>query len=315
MAVARKQVIIDTDPGIDDAIAIFMALADAGVEVLGLTPVAGNAPLENTTLNALRILDLADRPDIPVFPGAARPLVHLAPRYAADTHGELGLGEAELIAPSRSASSEHAVDFIVRTVRSAGAPVTIVAIAPLTNIALLVATHPEVIPSIEEVVVMGGGSEGNVTPAAEFNIWFDPEGAQRVLQSGLNLTFVGLDVTHQANLTPDDLPRIAAMGKVGSAVARMLETYDAAHQQFYGSRLLPMHDALAIAHVIDPSLMQFEHLRVDVDCGFSIGRGATVLDRWGITGAPKNVRYARTVDSERFHLLLMDRLDRFSGVD
>jgi inosine-uridine nucleoside N-ribohydrolase len=111
------------------------------------------------------------------------------------------------------------------------------------------------------------------------------------------------------------LPRIAAMGKVGSAVARMLETYDAAHQQFYGSRLLPMHDALAIAHVIDPSLMQFEHVRVDVDCGFSIGRGATVLDRWGITGAPTNVRYARAVDSERFHLLLMDRLERFSGVD
>jgi pyrimidine-specific ribonucleoside hydrolase len=314
MGPARKQVIIDTDPGIDDAVAILFALAEPRLEVLGLTPVGGNSSLENTVTNSLRMLDLAGRMDIPVCPGADRSLIDDSPRLAVDSYADLGLGEADLFEPSRPANDEHAVDFIARMAGEAAEPITLIAIGPLTNIALLVAKFPDIPQRIAEVIVMGGGLEGNVTPAAEFNIWCDPEAAQRVLESGLPLTFVGLDVTHQANLVPADLETIAAMGTVGLTLAKMLETYDAAHQALYGSRSLPMHDALAVAHAIDQNILELDHVRLDVDCEFSISRGATVIDRWGISGAPKNAHYARSVQSEAFHDLLMRNLSKFSGV-
>ena len=302
-------VIIDCDPGIDDAVALLLALASPEVELVGITTVAGNTSVDNTTANALRLLDLVGRSDVPVHAGADRPLVHVASEDASEFHGETGLGDCSLPPPSRPAGSAHAIDFIARSVMESSRPITLIAVGPLTNVALLVARYPEVVDRLGDVVVMGGAhGEGNVTPAAEFNIWVDPEAAQRVVDSGLSPTFVGLDVTHQANIGPDDVAQIGAMGRCGAALAQMLATYERAQQKYYGSSDLSMHDSLAVAHVIDPSLLTRQHVHVAVDTGSSISRGATLVDRWGFGGAQPNAHWSQSVDSAAFHKLLMTRL-------
>jgi purine nucleosidase/pyrimidine-specific ribonucleoside hydrolase len=297
-------VLLDCDPGHDDAIALLLALGSDELELRGVTTVAGNQTLEKTTANAIRVLELAGRAEIPVAAGAARPLVR-EPRVAADVHGETGLDGPDLPPPQAEPSPQHAVDFLAE--RMAGA--TLVATGPLTNVALLLARHPEAKP--ERIVLMGGAiAEGNVTPAAEFNIWADPEAAHRVFTSGLDVTMVGLDVTHRALVTPAHAGQLREAGRIGTVVAELLEFYGGFHRAVYGWDGSPIHDAVAVAHVIDPEPLEVERLNVRIDTESELCRGRTVVDLWRRTGLEPNANVAVGIDSERFVDLLLQRLAR-----
>jgi purine nucleosidase/pyrimidine-specific ribonucleoside hydrolase len=297
-------VLLDCDPGHDDAIALLLALGSDELDVRGVTTVAGNQTLEKTTANAIRVLELARRAEIPVAAGASRPLVR-EPRVAADVHGETGLDGPDLPPPPAEPSPEHAVDFLAE--RVAGA--TLIATGPLTNVALLLARYPEAKP--ERIVLMGGAiAEGNVTPAAEFNIWADPEAAHRVFTSGLDVTMVGLDVTHRALVTPAHAGQLREAGRIGTVVAELLEFYGGFHRAVYGWDGSPIHDAVAVAHVIDPELLEVERLNVRVDTESELCRGRTVVDLWRRTGLDPNAHVATGIDVERFRALLHERLAR-----
>src|SRR6058998_2992684 len=233
-------ILIDCDPGHDDAIALLLALASPEVEVLGVTTVAGNQTLEKTTANALRVLELVGREDVPVAAGAERPLEREL-RVAAHVHGETGL-DGPALAPARGKPvEEHAADFLAERLEPG---VVLVATGPLTNVALVLdrGVRPE------RVVLMGGAiGEGNITQAAEFNIWVDPEAAARVFESGIDVTMIGLDVTHKALLTPEHGARLAASGRVGAFVAELLAFYHRFHAEKYGWPGSPIHDAVAVA--------------------------------------------------------------------
>ncbi|HET7555629.1 MAG TPA: nucleoside hydrolase [Gaiellaceae bacterium] len=298
-------ILLDCDPGHDDAIALLLALGSDQVELRGVTTVAGNQTLEKTTANAIRVLELVGRGDVPVAAGAERPLVR-EPRVAANVHGETGLDGPDLPPPQGSPEGEHAVDFLAARV----AGTTLVATGPLTNVALLLARHPHARP--ERIVLMGGAiAEGNVTPAAEFNVWADPEAAARVFASGIDVTMVGLDVTHRALFTGERAERLRATGHVGQVVAELLDFYGVFHREVYGFDGSPIHDAVAVAHVIDPTLLETRHLNVQVDCcPVELCRGRTVVDLWRRTGLEPNAHVATGIDSERFLDLLHERLAR-----
>ena len=297
-------VLLDCDPGHDDAIAMLLALGSDELDVRGITTVAGNQTLEKTTANAIRVLELAGRAEIPVAAGAGRPLVR-EPRVAAEVHGETGLDGPDLPPPEGEPSPQHAVDFLAERIEGA----TLVATGPLTNVALLLARHPEAVP--ERIVLMGGAiAEGNVTPAAEFNIWADPEAAHRVFTSGLDVTMVGLDVTHKALVTSAHAEQLGQSGRIGTVVAELLEFYGGFHRTVYGWDGSPIHDAVAVAHVIDPTLLELEHVNVRVDCQSELCRGRTVADIWRRTGLEPNANVAVGIDSERFVDLLLQRLAR-----
>jgi inosine-uridine nucleoside N-ribohydrolase len=300
--------LIDCDPGHDDAMALLLALASPEVELLGVSAVAGNQTLERTTANALRVLEFVHRGDIPVAAGAPRPLVREL-HVAADVHGETGLDGPDLPPPSGAPVPEHAVEFLARRLRQAPAPVTLVPIGPLTNVALLLAEHPEAAERIEQIVLMGGAiGLGNVTPAAEFNVWVDPEAAARVLHSGLDVTIVGLDVTHKALLGADRVERLRASGRTGTMVAELHAFYSAFHLRVYGDPATPVHDAMAVAHVIRPGLVTTEHRNVEVDCASELCRGRTVVDLLRKTGRPPNAHVATDVDADGFLDLLVERI-------
>jgi inosine-uridine nucleoside N-ribohydrolase len=295
-------ILLDCDPGHDDAIALLLALASPEVELRGVTTVAGNQTLDKTTANALRVLELAGRAEVPVAAGSDRPLVR-EPFVAAYVHGETGLDGPDLPPPRGRAVDQHAVDFLAE--RLSGA--TLVATAPLTNVALLLAARPEFQP--ERIVVMGGAiAEGNVTPAAEFNVWADPEAAARVFASGLDVTMIGLDVTHEALVTRQHAKRLRAAGRVGRAVAELLDFYGVFHREVYGFDGSPVHDAVAVAHAIRPGLLELERLNVEIDCESSLCRGRTVVDVWRRTGREPNAQVAVGIDSEAFLELLLERL-------
>ena len=311
---APQPLIIDCDPGIDDAIAILLALASPELDVLAITTVAGNAPLANTTTNGLRVLDLVRHADLPLAAGADRPLVRIPGGDSSETHGETGLDGSELPAPSRGSSSEHAVDLIARLALERPGEVTLAAVGPLTNVALLAALRPEAFAALRRVVVMGGASTGgNMSPYAEFNVWFDPEAAERVLQAGQDLTLVGLDVTRQAILTSSDIDALEQLPTIGSAVAGMLRFYMRKHVDWYGEEVVYQHDSLAIAHLIDPAILGLVHCHVEVDTGVGPARGSTLVDRLGVFGGDANVHWAATVDVERFRALLLGRLAELSA--
>jgi purine nucleosidase/pyrimidine-specific ribonucleoside hydrolase len=294
-------ILLDCDPGHDDAIALLLALGSDELELRGVTTVAGNQTLEKTTANAIRVLELAGRAEIPVAAGAGRPLVR-EPRVAADVHGETGLDGPDLPPPQADPSPQHAVDYLAERIEGA----TLVATGPLTNVALLLARYPEAKP--ERIVLMGGAiAEGNVTPAAEFNIWADPEAAQRVFTSGLDVTMVGLDVTHKALVNPDQL---RGAGRIGDVVAELLEFYGGFHRSVYGWDGSPIHDAVAVAHVVDPPLLELERLNVRIDTESELCRGRTVVDVWRRTGLEPTANVAVGIDSERFVDLLQQRLAR-----
>jgi inosine-uridine nucleoside N-ribohydrolase len=299
-------IILDCDPGHDDAIALLLALASPELELVGVTTVSGNQTLDKTTANAIRILDHLGRDDIPVAAGAPRPLVR--ERYvAAYVHGETGLDGPDLPPPAREPLPEHAIEFIAA--RLAERPLTLVPTGPLTNVALLLARYPELQERIERVVLMGGAiAEGNVTPAAEFNIWADPEAAQRVFSSGLDVTMVGLDVTHRALVKQEHVDRMAATGRAGRLVADLYGFYVQFHQSQYDWDGTPVHDAVAVAHVVDGSLLETRDRGVVVDTGPELSRGRTYVDLWGRAGWEANCHVAVDIDSDRFLELLVERV-------
>jgi inosine-uridine nucleoside N-ribohydrolase len=301
-------IILDCDPGHDDAIALLLAVASPEVELIGVTTVAGNQTLDKTTNNALRVLEFAGRDDIAVYAGADRPFIR-PQDVAAHVHGESGLDGPDLPQPKQSAQPEHAVDYLARTIRERDGKVTLVPTGPLTNVGLLFALHPDALP--ERIILMGGAiGEGNRTPAAEFNIWADPEAAQRVFLAGLDTTMVGLDVTHRALITDEHTERMRAAGKVGSMVAELMDFYARFHKSRYpdleGS---PMHDPVCVAHVIDPSLMTVLDAHIEVDCSGGPSWGRTNVDWRGREySPPPNAKVGVDIDGGRFAELIVERI-------
>ena len=296
-------ILLDCDPGHDDAIALLLALASPELELLGVTTVYGNQTLDKTTENALRVLELVGRTDVPVARGADRPLVR-EPHVAAHVHGESGLDGPELPAATAEPVNQHAVEFIADRI----VPGTVlVPTGPLTNVALYLAEHGT--ENIERIVLMGGAiAEGNMTPAAEFNIWADPEAAQRVFHAGVPVTMIGLDVTHKALLTPPLAERFRAAGRVGTFVAELLEFFKQYHQRTYGWDGAPIHDAVALAHAFRPDLVRTEHLNVEVETESELCRGRTVVDLWRRTDRPPNAHVGVDIDAEPFFELLLERI-------
>jgi inosine-uridine nucleoside N-ribohydrolase len=302
------RILFDCDPGHDDAIALMLALGSPELQLLGLTTVAGNQTLEKTTANAIRVLDHLGRGDVPVAAGAPRPLVRER-RVAAEVHGETGLDGPDLPAPSRPPQPEHAIDWIAETLSAQPPGVTLVATGPLTNVALALSRYPQLQAKLERIVLMGGAiGLGNVTPAAEFNIWADPEAARRVFSSELEVTMVGLDVTHAALLTDSHVARFSDGSRAGRLVADLYRFYAEHHKRSFGWDGVPVHDAVAIAHVIDASLLQTKRCGVVVDTGGELSRGRTYVDFWGKAGWEPRCQVACGIDSERFLALLIDRI-------
>lgn len=310
---ARK-IIIDTDPGQDDAIAILLALASPKeLEILGLVAVAGNVGLAQNARNALKVLELAGRPEVPVHAGAARPLMRRLVT-AEHVHGQSGLDGPDLPEPSLSLQPLHGVDFIIETIRSEPArSVTLCALGPLTNLALALVKAPDIADRIAEIVLMGGAyfEVGNLTPTAEFNIYVDPEAAATVFGSGIPITMLPLDVTHQLLATPERIAAIAALGtRTGTAVAAMLafsERFDLAK---YGWPGAPLHDPAVIAYLIEPSIFTGRQCNVEIETASALTRGMTVADYWGVTDRPHNATFIRSGDAERYFALLTERLAR-----
>jgi inosine-uridine nucleoside N-ribohydrolase len=295
-------IVLDCDPGHDDAIALLLALASPEIDLRGVATVAGNQTVEKTTANALRVLELAGRDDVEVAAGAGRPLVR-EPFVAAYVHGETGLDGSDLPPARGEPVAQHAVDFLAERVGG----ITLVATGPLTNVALLLARYPEARP--ERIVLMGGAiAEGNVTPAAEFNVWADPEAAKRVFASGLDLTMVGLDVTHRALVRTEHKERLRAAGRVGRTVAELLDFYDRFHREVYGFDGSPIHDAVALAYAFRPELLETRELNVEVDCESELCRGRTVVDVWRRSGREPNAKVAVGIDAAAFVELLVERV-------
>ncbi|WP_433383165.1 nucleoside hydrolase [Actinoplanes sp. CA-142083] len=306
-------VIIDCDPGHDDALALMLALGSPRINVLGVTTVAGNQTLEKTTRNAQRILALAGAGQIPIAAGAARPLVgELA--VAADIHGESGLDGPDLDVPVAEVAGVHAVELMRRLIAEEREPVTLIATGPLTNVALLLSLHPEVLPRIKEVVFMGGSTErGNTTPYGEFNIVTDPEAADIVLREGLPTTMIGLNVTHQALATDEIIAEFRGMGtRLGTVCAELMTFFAGAYRQNFGFGHPPVHDPVAVAAVIDPALVRTEAVNVAVELAGAYTRGATVVDLHRRTHRPPNADVAVGVDVESFWRLLMTAVRNLS---
>jgi inosine-uridine nucleoside N-ribohydrolase len=304
-------VLLDCDPGHDDAIALLLALASPELELLGVTTVSGNQTLEKTTANAIRVLEFVGRGDVPVAMGADRPLVRER-TTAAHVHGETGLDGPALPPPVKSPVDRHAVEFLAERIAAAPTAVTLIATGPLTNVALLLASHPEAAARLERVVLMGGSiAEGNVTPAAEFNVWADPEAAARVFSSGLDVTMVGLDVTHKALMTAEHAGRLRSSGRTGAMVAELYDFFSIYHREAYGMDAAPIHDAVAVAQVARPGIVETVERHVAVDCESALCRGRTVVDLWSRTGNSPNAHVAVGIDGEAFLELLIERLSRY----
>ena len=301
-------VLIDCDPGHDDAIALLLALASPELQLLGVTTVSGNQTLPKTTANAIRVLDFVGRDDVPVAAGADRPLVR--ERFvAAYVHGESGLEGPDLPPPAREALPAHAVDFLAERIVGSADAVTLVPVGPLTNVALLLARYPEAAERLDRIVLMGGAiAEGNVTPAAEFNIWADPEAARRVFESGLDVTMIGLDVTHKALVGPAHYDRLRRSGRAGTLVAELLEFFNVYHRETYGFDGSPIHDAVAVAHVAQPGFVQTLERHVAVETESKLCRGRTVVDLWRRTGNDPNAHVGVDIDSEQFVEFLIERV-------
>jgi inosine/uridine nucleosidase len=303
---ARTRVLIDTDPGVDDAVAILLALASPEIEVVAVTAVAGNVALDKTALNARRIVALARRGDVPVAAGCAQPLS--APVVEDSVvHGHDGLGDLEWDEPAVALDPRDGVELIAEMIRRG--PLTIVAIGPLTNLAVLLQRHPGIDREVEHLVIMGGASfQGNVTPAAEFNIWADPEAARIVFEAQWRITLMPLDLTHQAFLDDEDLAYFNSLGtEVGRRVAAMLEPYAEFHDRWYGNRDVIMHDAMAVYEVLDDAAITKQGVRVAVEVDGVHSRGATFIDRRREL-ADSPVRVGVTVDNLRFRTRLRERL-------
>jgi pyrimidine-specific ribonucleoside hydrolase len=305
-----QPLVIDTDPGIDDALAVLLALASPEVDLRLVTTVHGNVELDRTTDNALRVLHLAGRSDVPVAAGAATSLVHPQPERAGHVHGEAGLGGVELPPSPAAPDPRHAVVALAELLAASPEPVTVAAIGPLTNIALLLGVFPEAAARIGRLVVMGGSAArgGNVTAAAEFNVWADAEAAQRVLTAGLPTVLVGLDVTLPTVLTAAGMDRMRAGGPIGATAAAILRSYADEQRARTGVDGVVVHDALALTEAIAPGTLGTVRRDVVVDTGLGAGRGQTLVDRRRVPVSPTAVEVAEHVDSDAAVRFLVERL-------
>jgi inosine-uridine nucleoside N-ribohydrolase len=298
-------VLLDCDPGHDDAIAIMLAAASPAVDLLGITTVAGNQTLAKTTLNARRVCSAAGI-TVPIAAGRAQPL-HGRLQTAAGIHGETGLDGPAFGEPAVQVEPVGAVEFLHRVIGEADRPVTLVATGPLTNVAALLLAHPEMAGRIREIVVMGGSTErGNATPYAEFNVRTDPEAADIVIGSGLPVTMCGLNVTHRALATGDVLGRIAALGTpLARICVDLLTFFSASYRRVFGFEAPPLHDPVAVARVIDPAMVTTVEANVAVELAGTHTRGATVVDLHGVTGRQPNAQVATGLDVHRFWDLIV----------
>lgn len=309
---ARK-IIIDTDPGQDDAVAILLALASPELEVLGLTAVAGNVPLPLTQKNARIVCELAGRSDVPVFAGCDAPLSRKLVT-AEHVHGKTGLDGPQLTDPTMPLQDTHAVDFIIDTLRAEPeSTVTLCVLGPLTNIATAFRRAPDIIPRVQEIVLMGGAyfEVGNITPTAEFNIYVDPEAAAEVFAAGAPLVVMPLDVTHKALTTQARVDAFKAMGtRVGDMVAAWANFFERFDKEKYGSAGAPLHDPCVIAYLLQPDLFSGRQINVMVETGSDLTLGMTVADWWRVTKRPANAMFMGEIDADGFFALLTDRLAR-----
>jgi purine nucleosidase len=309
-----RKIIIDTDPGQDDAVAILLALASpAEIEVLGIVAVAGNVGLHHNANNALKVVELSGRTDIPVYAGCARPMRrHLV--TAEHVHGDTGLNGPDLPQPRIALRAQHGVDYIIDTLMQAEPKtITLCTLGPLTNIAMALVKQPAIAERIAEIVMMGGAyfEVGNITPAAEFNIYVDPEAADVVMRSGAPITIMPLDVTHQIQSTPERLDAIKAIGnRAGTAVYEMLSFSEGFDLRKYGWAGAPLHDPTVIAYLLQPDLFEGRHCNVTIETASELTVGMTVADYWHVTGKAKNARYMRNGNAEGFYKLLTERLAR-----
>ncbi|MGS3184928.1 pyrimidine-specific ribonucleoside hydrolase RihA [Aeromonas taiwanensis] len=306
-------VILDCDPGHDDAIALILALASPELQVLAVTTSAGNQTPDKTLNNALRILTLLGRRDIPVAAGAPKPLAREL-IIADNVHGESGLDGPKLPDPAFAPQAMTALELMVKCLRESPEPVTLVPTGPLTNIALLLAAHPELKPRIARIVLMGGAAgPGNWTPAAEFNIYVDPEAADMVFKSGIPITMCGLDVTHEAQVMDEDIARVRAIANpVARCVAELLDFFMIYHRDpKWGFAGAPLHDPCTIAWLLAPALFHGVECRVDIETQGAHTSGMTVVDRYGLTGKPANALVLLGLDRAGFIDLLVQRLRSF----
>jgi purine nucleosidase len=306
-------IIIDTDPGQDDAVAILLALASPELEVLGITAVAGNVPLALTEKNARKICELAGRPDVKVHAGAIRPMVRSLVT-AEEVHGKTGLDGPVLAEPTMALQDRHAVDYLVETLmaRPAGT-ITLCTLGPLTNIALALVREPRIASRIKQIVAMGGGyfEGGNVTPSAEFNIYVDPHAARLVFEAGIPLTLIPLDCTHQALTTAKRVEAFRAMNnKSGPATAAMLDFFERFDENKYGTDGGPLHDPCVIAWLLQPELFEGKLVNVSVECESELTMGMTVVDWWRVTKRAPNATVVRNVNAEGFFRLLTERISK-----
>ena len=309
-----RKIIIDTDPGQDDAVAILLALASPeDVTVLGLTCVAGNVPLALTAKNACRVCELARRPDVPVFAGCDRPLGRDLVT-AEHVHGKTGLDGPDLPDPQMHLQDQHAVDFIIETLRKeAPGTVTLCPLGPLTNIATAFQRAPEIIGKVQEIVLMGGAyfEVGNITPTAEFNIYVDPQAADIVFRSGAPIVVMPLDVTHKALVTAPRNAAFRALGTpVGIAVAQMTDFFERFDKEKYGSAGAPLHDPCVTAYLLRPDLFSGRQVNVRIETQSELTMGMTVADWWGVTDHAPNALFIGDLNADGFFDLLTDRLAR-----
>lgn len=309
-----RKIIIDTDPGQDDAVAILLALASPEeLDVLGIVAVAGNVGLHYNAINARKVVELSGRRDIPVYAGCARPMRrHLV--TAEHVHGETGMNGPDLPDPTIPLRDQHGVDYIIDTLMaSEPGTITLCTLGPLTNIGMALVKQPAIAERIAEIVMMGGAyfEVGNITPAAEFNIYVDPEAADVVLRSGVPITMLPLDVTHQIQSTPERLDAIRALGnRSGEAVHAMLTFSETFDLQKYGWAGAPLHDPTVIAYLLQPDLFEGRHCNVTVETASELTVGMTVADYWHVTGKVRNANYLRNGNADGFFALLLERLAR-----
>jgi len=309
-----RKIIIDTDPGQDDAVAILLALASPeDLEVLGITAVAGNVPLALTAKNARKVCEVAGRPDVKVYAGCDRPLAHTLVT-AEHVHGKTGLDGPDLPEPEMPLQQGHAVDFLIDTLRAEPAgTVTLCPLGPLTNIATALQKAPDIAGRVREIVLMGGAyfQVGNITPAAEFNIYVDPEAAEIVFKSGIPIVVMPLDVTHKALVTA---PRNEAFRNLGTEPGRIVAEWTDFFERFdkekYGSAGAPLHDPTVIAYLLNPDLFRGRHINVEIETGSALTRGMTVADWWRVTDRAPNALFMGDIDADGFFALLTERIAR-----
>ena len=314
ITLGAQKIIIDTDPGQDDAVAILLALASPDeIEVLGITAVAGNVPLSLTEKNARIVCELAGRPDIPVFAGCDRPLKRKLVT-AEHVHGKTGLDGPELPEPKIKLQEKHGVDFIIDTIlQEPENSISLCPLGPLTNIASAILKQPKIVSRIKKIVLMGGAyfEVGNITPAAEFNIFVDPDAAKIVFEAGIDMVVMPLDVTHKALVTEKRNEAFRQLkSPVGIAVAEMTDFFERFDKEKYGSSAAPLHDPCVTAYLIDPKIFSGKNINVEIETKSELTLGMTVADWWGVTDRKANTFFVGDLDSDKFFSLLTERLGR-----